>query len=112
MSEYLIEIQDAIEAIQNIDWYHQNQNKDMVHGANPDEHQAWYKSQDIYEALNNVPIAHEETKTGYWINEGRFANYHGGNVYRCSRCGNRIIEKEPDDFCKHCGSDNRGGDYE
>ena len=49
-------------------------------------------------------------KTGHWINEGRFANYHGGNVYRCSRCGNRIVENEPDDFCKHCGSDNRVGE--
>lgn len=63
--------------------------------------------------IDEQPTIEPETqKTGHWINEGRFANYHGGNVYRCSRCGNHIIEKEPDDFCKYCGSDNRGGDYE
>ena len=60
------------------------------------------------EDIDEMPTIEPERK-GTWINEGRFANYHGGNVYRCSRCGNRIIENEPDDFCKHCGSDNRGG---
>ena len=53
----LIKRSDAIDAIELVDWYHQNRNKDMVHGANSDEHQAWYKSQDIYEALENVPSA-------------------------------------------------------
>lgn len=69
---------------------------------------------EILDALNSVilfltTMDDEQQKTGRWINEGRFANYHGGNVYRCSQCGNRIVENEPDDFCKYCGSDNRGG---
>lgn len=68
----------------------------------------------ILDALNSVIVFlatmdDEQRKSGHWINEGRFANYHGGNVYRCSQCGNRIVENEPDDFCKHCGSENRGG---
>lgn len=63
---------------------------------------------DVIDKLKAVPSADPDRKKGHWINEGRFANYHGGNVYRCSRCGNHIIEKEPDDFCKYCGSDNRG----
>ena len=53
----LISRAEAIEAIELVDWYHQNSNKDMVHGANSDEHQAWYKAQDIYEALESLPPA-------------------------------------------------------
>ena len=72
---------------------------------------------EILDALNSVilfltTMDDEQRKSGHWINEGRFANYHGGNVYRCSRCGYRIIGNEPDDFCKYCGSDNRGGKNE
>lgn len=57
MSDDLIKRSDAIEAVENVTWYHQNRNKDMVEGANSDEHQAWYKSQDIYEALEALPYA-------------------------------------------------------
>lgn len=57
MSDDLIKRSDAIEAVENVTWYHQNRNKDMVEGANSDEHQAWYKSQDIYEALEALPSA-------------------------------------------------------
>ena len=56
----LISRQAAIDAIENIDWYHQNANKDMVSGANPDRHQAWYKAEDIYRALESVPPAQPE----------------------------------------------------
>ena len=53
----LISRQAAIDAIENTDWYHQNANGDMVSGANPDEHQAWYKAEDVYKALESVPSA-------------------------------------------------------
>ena len=53
----LIKRNEAIEAIENIDWYHQNASKEMVSGANPDMHQAWYKADDIYKALESVPSA-------------------------------------------------------
>ena len=53
----LIRRSDAIEAIEVVDWYHQNRNKDMVSGANSDEHQAWYKADDVYRALEAVPSA-------------------------------------------------------
>lgn len=56
----LISRQAAIDAIENTDWYHQNKNKDMVHGANSSEHQAWYKAEDVYKALKNVPSAQPE----------------------------------------------------
>lgn len=54
---------DAIDAIDEIDWYHQNSNKDMVSGANPDEHQAWYKAEDVYKALDSIPSAQPEPLT-------------------------------------------------
>lgn len=47
---------DALtDAIESTDWYHQAPNKEMVHGANSAEHQAWYKEQDIYSALEDAP---------------------------------------------------------
>lgn len=54
MSE-LIEKQAAIDAIEEVDWYHQNKNKDMVSGANSSEHQAWYKADDVYKTLESLP---------------------------------------------------------
>ena len=50
----------VVDAIDGVDWYHQNQHGEMVHGANPDEHQAWYKAEDIYKAVESVPSAQRE----------------------------------------------------
>jgi len=76
----LIDRQQAIDAIESIDWYHQNRNKDMVSGANSLEHQAWYKAEDVYQALELLPSAQpepqwipcserlpEEERKEYWI---------------------------------------------
>ena len=60
----------------------------------------------LAEWLTELKERREQTR-GHWINEGPFASYHGGNVYRCSKCGAHIVERSPDDFCKFCGSDNR-----
>ena len=56
----LIRRSEVIEAIDNIEWYHQNASNEMVSGANPDEHQAWYKAEDVYKALESVPSAQPE----------------------------------------------------
>ena len=56
----LINKQDAIDAFDAIDWYHQNRNKDMVSGANSNEHQAWFKVEDVYRALESVSSAQPE----------------------------------------------------
>jgi len=47
----------VIDAVDGVDWYHQNQHGEMVSGANSDEHQAWYKAEDIYKAIEGVPPA-------------------------------------------------------
>lgn len=64
MTEY-ISREAAIEAIEETDWYHQNKNKDMVHGANSLEHQAWYKEQDVFAALKSIPAA--DVRPVEWI---------------------------------------------
>ena len=58
----LIRRSEVIDAIENIYWYHQNDNKDMVLGAK-DEHEAWYKADDVYKALESVPPAQPEQLT-------------------------------------------------
>lgn len=55
----LIRRSDAIQAIEDVAWFHQNRNKDLVSGAS-DEGEAWYRAQDIYDALDNVPTARRE----------------------------------------------------
>lgn len=52
--------EDTIEKMEEVDWYHQNKNGEMVHGANPSEHQAWYKAEDVYKVLEDMPSAQPE----------------------------------------------------
>ena len=57
MKDDLISKTAAIDAVEEIPWYHQNRNGEMVQGANSREHQAWYKADDIYHALYTLPTA-------------------------------------------------------
>ena len=47
----------VVDAIDGVDWYHQNDSGEMVHGANSAEDQPWYKAEDIYKAIEGVPSA-------------------------------------------------------
>lgn len=49
--------QAAIGSIENVDWYHINQNGDLVSGANSQEHEPLYKASEIYAAFEKVPSA-------------------------------------------------------
>lgn len=51
----LIDADKLLDAVEEIDWYHLNNRGEMVHGANSDDHQAWYKSNDIYEVISKAP---------------------------------------------------------
>lgn len=51
----LVDADRLTDVIELIDWYHLNKNGEMVHGANDDLHQPWYKSDDIYDAIRNAP---------------------------------------------------------
>lgn len=99
MSEDLIRRSDVIEAIECVDWYHQNRNKDMVSGANSDEHQAWYKAEDVYKALEAVPTADRPSE---WIPcSERLPNYREA-VLVSTFWGVRMAER---DSVKEDGTD-------
>ena len=57
MTDDLISRQAILDAVDGVTWYHQNENGEMVHGANSAEHQAWYKAEDIYAAIEALPSA-------------------------------------------------------
>lgn len=97
----LIRRSDAIEAIEEVVWYHQNRNKDMVSGANSDEHQAWYKADDVYKALEAVPST--DRPQGEWIINANRRIYK----YHCTNC--ETNSKVDYDFCPYCGADMRKG---
>lgn len=106
MTDY-IKREDAIEAIENTDWYHINSQAEMVYGANSDLHQAWYSANDIYSAVENVPTADvAPVRHGWWMEEPYKDDII---VYRCSECikahtmtakGN----KAHFNYCPNCGA--------
>ena len=106
MSDDLIRRSDAIEAIEVVDWYHQNKNNDMVSGANSDEHQAWYKADDIYKALEAIPTI--EPKRGEWLER----NSGFTKWIRCSVCDHKFYQGTKTNFCPNCGARMKGADDE
>ena len=61
----LIDADVLADVIDEIDWYHLHDGR-MVHGANDDYEQPWYKSDDIYKAIKDAPTV-EPTLYGYKI---------------------------------------------
>ena len=106
----LIRRSDTIEAIEVVDWYHQNRNKDMVSGANSDEHQAWYKADDIYKALEEVPSA--DRPQGEWVDrsDGSRILHPWWESYECSQCKEQGSGAW--NFCPNCGARMKGADDE
>lgn len=123
MMNNLIKKSDAIEAIEVVDWYHQNKNKDMVSGANSDEHQAWYKADDVYKALEAIPPI--DRPQGEWVLDPNGMDWNIP-AWRCSRCGfvanyigvevNRFgrnpMNWSGSKYCPNCGCQMRGADDE
>ena len=56
----LISRQAAIDAMEDVDWYHINSNGQLVHGANSKEDEPLYKAEDVYKVLNDVPSVQPE----------------------------------------------------
>lgn len=99
----LISREATIDAMENTDWYHQNQNGEMVHGANSDEDQAWYKAEDVYGVLERMSSVYPEQKKGTWlpiIETNEFGEPYQAGVH-CSRCGHATVYKT--NFCPNCG---------
>lgn len=57
MSEDTISRKEAIDAMEDVDWYHINSNGQLVHGANSKEDEPLYKAEDVYKVLNDIPSA-------------------------------------------------------
>lgn len=90
------------DAIDSTTWYHQNRNKDMVEGAS-DEETAWFKTKDVFKAIENVPSAQPERKGGKWI------YLNGLDAFECSVCGRQMV-RNIFDYCPWCGARMNGGD--
>ena len=89
--------QDTIEAIEHVTWYHQNRNGQMVSGANSDEHQAWYKAEDVYEAIEAVGCAEPNVircKDCIWW--GRTITYKDGTTMTDCKKG---LSSSADGYC-------------
>lgn len=56
----LVEREKVRDAIEDLDWWSQNRNNEMVQGAESREN-AWYKVTDVYMALDAVPKVHENS---------------------------------------------------
>lgn len=105
MNDDLISRQAAIDTIENTDWYHLNAKGEMVSGANSAGHQAWYKADDIYKVLEELPSAQPERKKGKWVKteESKF------RPYMCSECGalfdvDTVMGELTWRFCPACGT--------
>lgn len=61
-------------------------------------------------ALELVPSAQ---RTGKWIDEGLYADYHAHHAWRCSECGEHVIEIDVPwyKFCPYCGARMDADDY-
>ena len=62
MNDDMISRMAVLDAVESVDWYLQIKNGEMVHGANDNDHQAWYKAEDIYKAVESVPPAQPESE--------------------------------------------------
>ena len=89
----LIYRQAAIDAVENVAWYHLNTKGEMESGANSTEHQAWYKADDIYKVLEELPSVQPKQKQGRWIIDN--------GCVCCSECGEPNMEWN---YCPNCGA--------
>lgn len=102
MNDDLISRQAAIDTIENTDWYHLNAKGEMVSGANSAGHQAWYKADDIYKVLEELPSAQPERKKGRWNTDKESPEYATCSV--CGHCDWDCTESEYFKYCPNCGA--------
>lgn len=102
--EDCISRQQAIEAIEDVEWYRVNSKGELVSGSTSDE-ESWYRAEDVYRAIESLPPVTPTERTGEWIENAP----EGQGIdppYICSICGHAESTKTP--FCEQCGADMRG----
>ena len=116
--DQLISRQAAVDALEKLDWYHHSDGG-MVHGANSEKHQAWYKADDVYRMIEQLPFTEPERKTGRWIWDVNGMDWNLG-AWRCSECHTKAetwwandkkynpLKCSGGNFCGNCGADMRG----
>jgi len=103
----LIDADKLLDVVESLDWYHLNINGEMVHGANSDDHQPYYISDDIYEAIRNAPTVEAAPVVhGSWE---RIHMWTGAETIFCSVCGEDCYVSDTgddilSDYCPHCGA--------
>jgi hypothetical protein len=112
MTHLSVEKEVLVDAIERVDWYHINENKDLVSGANSATTEPLFKAQDIFNAIDRLPYT--EKFEADW--EDGYGYRNGELVYKsidCSICKNFIKIPEQEDreslkrqfkFCPFCGS--------
>ena len=106
----LIDRQQAINAVEELDWYHQNRNNEMVKGANSSEHQAWYKTDDVYKALDSLPSTQPEPtfeqieeycrkRCLVFITEELYDKLTHPAIIRCKDCKHGLMDDDGFIFC-------------
>jgi rubrerythrin len=58
----------------------------------------------------NAPTVEPQRKTGKWIDDGVYGDYHPHHAWHCSECEESVIEIDTPwfKFCPNCGADMRG----
>lgn len=64
----------------------------------------------ILQAIQEQPTVEPERKTGKWIDDGTYGDYHPHHAWHCSECEESVIEIDTPwfKFCPNCGADMRG----
>jgi len=90
----------VVDTIEGVDWYHINRNGEMVHGANDNDHQAWYKAEDIYKAIERVPSAQPPKEISKRVLWSGWKGYRDTR-YKCPNCEKPV--RNDDAYCHRCG---------
>ena len=124
--------EQARDTLRNAAWLGTNEDRERIEGAveflcgEPcedtisrqaalDTIESWLSCDDYNEAerhimratqsvLYDLPSVTPKQRVGRWIDEGYYADGSNATAYRCSECGEHIIEYEPDRYCKFCGA--------
>lgn len=100
-TEDCISRQGVIDAIEGTDWYHINENGEMVSGSTS-EHESWYKHDDIMLILETIPSPPVEPKPVQPEGVIPHRNYKYLSDYWCE-CGWHLGEKGVVKYCAKCG---------
>ena len=104
----LISRQEAIEAIDEVDFYSLNKFGKLVSGATGVE-EAFYKASDVYKALESIPSADKVGQVGKWIMKCSGDGWNDYFDFTCPKCGKKY-KKDRDDilydsnYCPNCGA--------